>query len=95
MSAAVLVGEPICEKPNSYQEPREMPIPNSHIVLRYSTHGYAFVKKGLNEIKPDVPETLSWISTSMALIQRSTRHSDRTSLNAPIAAKTSWSASET
>jgi len=60
MTQATLVGEPIGEKPNSYQEPREVPLPNSHLVLRYSTRWYAFVKGGPNEVAPDVLKTPTW-----------------------------------
>jgi Peptidase family S41 len=31
-TAALLVGEPIGEKPNSYQEAREMHLPNTHLI---------------------------------------------------------------
>lgn len=60
MTAATLVGETIGEKPNSYQEPRELTLPNSHLVLRYSTRWYAFVSNGPNEVSPDVRITPDW-----------------------------------
>lgn len=59
-TAATLVGETIGEKPNSYQEPREMRLPNSKLLIRYSTRWYAFVKDGPNAVEPDVPITRSW-----------------------------------
>jgi hypothetical protein len=59
-TAATLVGETIGEKPNSFQEPREMRLPNSKLVIRYSTRWYAFVKDGPNAVEPDVPITRSW-----------------------------------
>jgi hypothetical protein len=59
-TAATLVGETIGEKPNSYQEPREMTLPNSKLVIRYSTRWYAFAPKGLNAVDPDVPVKWSW-----------------------------------
>jgi hypothetical protein len=59
-TAATLVGETIGEKPNSYQEPREMTLPNSKLVIRYSTRWYAFVPNGPNVIEPDVPVLRSW-----------------------------------
>ncbi len=59
-TAATLVGETIGEKPNSYQEPREMRLPKSNLVIRYSTRWYAFVKNGPNAIEPDVPVAQSW-----------------------------------
>jgi len=40
---ATLVGEPIGEKPNSYQENDEMTLPKSKIVVSYSTRFYKFV----------------------------------------------------
>jgi hypothetical protein len=60
MTAATLVGETIGEKPNSYQEARELTLPNSHLVLRYSTRWYAFVSNGPNEVSPDVRITPDW-----------------------------------
>jgi C-terminal processing protease CtpA/Prc len=60
MTAATLVGETIGEKPNSYQEPRELVLPNSHLVVRYSTRWYAFQPKGPNEISPDVRISPLW-----------------------------------
>ena len=39
---AILVGETIGEKPNSYQEPRQFRLPNSHLIVRASTRWYAF-----------------------------------------------------
>jgi hypothetical protein len=60
MTAATLVGESIGEKPNSYQEPRELTLPNSHLIVRYSTEWYAFVKDGPNSVDPDVPVVPTW-----------------------------------
>jgi hypothetical protein len=59
-TAATLVGVTIGEKPNSFQEPREMRLPNSKIVVRYSTRWYAFVDSGPNTIEPDVSVPQSW-----------------------------------
>lgn len=59
-TAATLVGATIGEKPNSFQEPREMQLPNSKLVVRYSTRWYAFVESGPNTIEPDVPVPQSW-----------------------------------
>jgi hypothetical protein len=50
---AILVGEPIGEKPNSYQEPRELRLPNSHLILRYSTKYYQFASRKSNVVLPD------------------------------------------
>jgi len=56
---AILVGESIGEKPNSYSEPREIQLPNSKLTLRYSTQFYKFVE-GDNIIKPDREIKTSW-----------------------------------
>jgi len=56
---ALLVGQPIGEKPNSYQEAREMVLPNSHWTVRYSIKFYKFTQGSENLIRPDkeIPET--------------------------------------
>ena len=57
---AILVGQPIGEKPNSYQEAREMKLPNSHWTVRYSVKFYKFVENGENLIRPDQEIIPSW-----------------------------------
>ena len=57
---AILVGEPIGERPNSYQEPRALRLPNSHLVVRYSTRYYRFVERGPNAVIPDHRVTQTW-----------------------------------
>ncbi|HET9399462.1 MAG TPA: hypothetical protein VFO34_00800 [Candidatus Acidoferrales bacterium] len=57
---AILVGRTIGEKPNSYQEPRQMTLPNSHLTVRYSTEFYKFVETGENIIRPDQEIPVSW-----------------------------------
>jgi hypothetical protein len=57
---ATLVGETIGEKPNSYQEPRPFQLPNSRLVVRYSTLWYAFRKGGENAVRPDKTITPTW-----------------------------------
>jgi Peptidase family S41 len=57
---AILVGQQIGEKPNSYQEPREMKLPNSHWTVRYSTKFYKFVETGENVIRPDREIVPTW-----------------------------------
>jgi|HubBroStandDraft_1064217.scaffolds.fasta_scaffold16727_3 hypothetical protein len=57
---ATLVGQQIGEKPNSYQEAREMTLPNSRWTVRYSVKFYRFVKSGENLIRPDQEIILSW-----------------------------------
>jgi hypothetical protein len=59
-TAAILVGEMIGEKPNSFQEPREMRLPNSHLIVRYSTRYYRFVSRGPNAIQPDHIVAPTW-----------------------------------
>jgi hypothetical protein len=49
---AILVGQTIGEKPNSYQEPRQFRLPNSHLVVRASTLYYEFRKHGENAVRP-------------------------------------------
>ncbi|HEY2446068.1 MAG TPA: hypothetical protein VGI20_10050 [Rhizomicrobium sp.] len=57
---AILVGQTIGERPNSYQEPRQFRLPNSHLVVRASTRWYAFRRKGPNVVAPDKEITPSW-----------------------------------
>jgi Peptidase family S41 len=59
-TAALLVGQGIGEKPNSYQEPRSMTLPNSHLTVRYSTRFYRFAPDGDNAIRPDQEIAPSW-----------------------------------
>ncbi|MFI4975254.1 MAG: hypothetical protein ACHP84_12005 [Caulobacterales bacterium] len=60
-TAAILVGETIGERPNSYQERRELTLPNSHLVVSYSTRLYQFAPGDpTNEIRPDVPIETGW-----------------------------------
>jgi hypothetical protein len=60
LTAAMLVGELIGEKPNSFQEPREMRLPNSHLIVRYSTQYYRFVDHGPNGVYPDHKVVPGW-----------------------------------
>jgi hypothetical protein len=57
---AILVGQTIGERPNSYQEPRQFRLPNSHLVVRASTLWYAFRKSGPNVVAPDKTIIPSW-----------------------------------
>lgn len=59
-TAALLVGQEIGEKPNSYQEPRSMTLPNSHLTVRYSTRFYRFAPDGDNAIRPDHAIIPTW-----------------------------------
>jgi hypothetical protein len=57
---ALLVGQEIGEKPNSYQEPRSMTLPNSHLTVRYSTRFYRFAPDGNNAVRPDHEIIPTW-----------------------------------
>jgi hypothetical protein len=57
---AILVGQTIGERPNSYQEPRQFRLSNSHLVIRYSTLWYAFRKSGPNVVAPDREIIPTW-----------------------------------
>jgi hypothetical protein len=59
-TAAILVGQTVGERPNGYQEVRQMTLPNSRLVVRYSTRYYAFVEAGENIIRPDREIIPSW-----------------------------------
>lgn len=59
-TAVLLVGQEIGEKPNSYQEPRSMILPNSHLTVRYSTRFYRFAPDGDNAIRPDQEIVPTW-----------------------------------
>jgi hypothetical protein len=59
-TAAILVGETIGEKPNSYQEPRQFRLPNSHLIVRASTRYYAFRKTGENAVRPNKEVLPTW-----------------------------------
>jgi hypothetical protein len=59
-TAATLVGLPIGEKPNSYQESRLATLPNSHLTLSYSVRFYKFVDTGENMIRPDREIETTW-----------------------------------
>lgn len=59
-TAALLVGQEIGEKPNSYQEPRSMTLPNSHLTVRYSTRFYRFATSDENAIRPDLEIVPTW-----------------------------------
>ena len=60
LTAATLVGQTIGETPNSYQEPRQFRLPNSHLVVRASTRFYKFREKGPNKVAPDREIIPTW-----------------------------------
>ena len=57
---AILVGEPIGERPNSYSENDEMTLPNSRLVVSYSTRYYQFVDEDVPAVLPDERIDPSW-----------------------------------
>ena len=57
---AILVGEPIGERPNSYSENDEMTLPNSRLVVSYSTRYYKFVDEDVPAVLPDKHIETAW-----------------------------------
>jgi hypothetical protein len=57
---AILVGEPIGERPNSYSENDEMTLPNSKLVVSYSTRYYEFLDEDVPAVIPDKRIDPSW-----------------------------------
>jgi hypothetical protein len=60
MEPPVRSSQTIGEKPNSYQEPRQFRLPNSHLIVRVSTRYYEFRKDGENAVRPDKTITPTW-----------------------------------
>jgi hypothetical protein len=56
---AMLVGEPIGEKPNSYSENDEFVLPRSHLTVSYSTRYYEFAP-GQDVVAPDRVIVPTW-----------------------------------
>lgn len=59
-TSALLVGQTIGERPNSSQEANEVRLPNSHLLLRYSTQYYEFLPGNTNMIVPDKVIVPTW-----------------------------------
>jgi hypothetical protein len=57
---ATLVGEPIGERPNSYSENDEMTLPNSKLIVSYSTRYYQFSDEDVPAVLPDVRIDPAW-----------------------------------
>ena len=57
---AILVGEPIGERPNSYQENRQLVLPNSRLTVSYSTQYYKFVDEDGRAVIPDKRINPDW-----------------------------------
>jgi hypothetical protein len=60
MTQATLIGEPIGEKPNSWQESRRFYLPNSGLPLTVSTRYYSFAPEGVDAITPHVHAAPAW-----------------------------------
>jgi hypothetical protein len=60
LTNALLVGEPIGERPNSYSENDEMTLPSSRLVVSYSTRYYQFVDEDVPAVMPDQRVDPSW-----------------------------------
>ena len=58
---AILVGEPIGERPNSYSENDEMTLPNSRLVVSYSTEYYKFLEEDVPAVMPDQRIDPNWL----------------------------------
>jgi hypothetical protein len=59
-TAAILVGQEIGEKPNSYQEADSTRLPNSHLNFHYSVKFYKFTDGPENAIRPDQEIIPTW-----------------------------------
>jgi hypothetical protein len=57
---AILVGEPIGERPNSYSENDEMTLPNSRVVVSYLTRYYKFLDEDVPAVLPDQHIDPTW-----------------------------------
>jgi hypothetical protein len=57
---ALLVGEPAGERPNSYSENDEMTLPNSGVVVSYSTRYYKFLDEDVPAVMPDQRIDPAW-----------------------------------
>jgi hypothetical protein len=59
-TSAILVGEPIGERPNSYSENDELTLPNSRLVVSYSTRYYKFLEEDAPAVMPDKRIDPNW-----------------------------------
>jgi len=57
---AIIIGEPPGEKPNSYSENDEMKLPNSKLVVSYSTRYYKFLDQDVDAFEPEVRIDPKW-----------------------------------
>lgn len=59
-TAAIILGEPPGERPNSYSENDEMKLPNSGLVISYSTKYYQFLDDDVPAFMPDIRVDPNW-----------------------------------
>ncbi len=59
-TAATIIGEPPGEKPNSYSENDEMKLPNSGLVVSYSTKYYKFLPEDVPAFAPHIRVDPDW-----------------------------------
>lgn len=57
---AILLGEPPGEKPNSYSENDEFKLPNSGLIVSYSTRYYRFLNEDVPAFEPDIRINPDW-----------------------------------
>lgn len=60
LTNATIIGEPPGERPNSYQEKDDMRLPNSGLVISFSTKYYKFLPEDVPEFKPDILIETNW-----------------------------------
>ena len=69
-TTALLLGQTIGEKPNSYAEVRNLTLPNSHLTVRYSTRYYKFSESPDNTIRPDREIIPTWAKNLARRLER-------------------------
>jgi hypothetical protein len=57
---AIILGEPPGERPNSYSENDEMKLPNSGLIVSYSTRYYKFLDEDVAAFEPDIRIDPDW-----------------------------------
>src|SRR5258705_1184132 len=57
---AIILGEPPGEKPNSYSENDEMKLPNSKLIISYSTRYYKFLNEDVPAFEPYIRIDPNW-----------------------------------
>ena len=57
---ATIIGEPPGERPNSWSENDEFTLPNSRLIVSYSTKYYKFLDEDVTAFKPDVSVDPNW-----------------------------------